>query len=148
MKRTDGIAPAARTRARRRALQALYALEMSGNGIDSVLAQFAEERDASMADQDYFETLVRGAHRECDALDAALAPHLERELDSVDPIERAVLRLAAFELMHRLDVPFRVVINEAVESAKKFGSDYGHTFVNGVLDKLAASVRVVEYRGA
>jgi transcription antitermination protein NusB len=144
--RPDGIDPAARTRARRRALQALYAWEISGNSIASVLGQFAEERDANMADQEYFETLVRGVERERDALDAALAPHLERELGSVDPIERAVLRLAAFELCHRVDVPYRVVINEAVESAKKFGSEFGHTFVNGVLDRLAAGVRGVEYR--
>ncbi|HRQ66024.1 MAG TPA: transcription antitermination factor NusB [Xanthomonadaceae bacterium] len=144
--RPDGIDPAARTRARRRALQALYAWEMSGNSIASVLAQFAEERDANMADQDYFESVVRGVERECAALDAALGPHLDREMDSLDPIERALLRLAAFELCHRLDVPYRVVINEAVESAKKFGSEFGHTFVNGVLDQLAAAVRSIEYR--
>jgi N utilization substance protein B len=144
--RPDGIDPAARTRARRRALQALYAWEMSGNSVASVLSQFAEERDAALADQPYFEAVVRGVEREREALDAALAPHLERDLDTVDPIERALLRLAAFELLHRLDVPYRVVINEAVESAKKFGSEYGHTFVNGVLDRLAASVRAVEYR--
>lgn len=144
--RPDGIDPAARTRARRRALQALYAWEMSGNSIASVLEQFAEERDANMADQPYFEALVRGVERNLAALDAALAPYLERELDSVDPIERAVLRLAAFELSQRPDVPYRVVINEAVESARKFGSEFGHTFVNGVLDRLAASVRSVEYR--
>ena len=66
-------------------------------------------------------------------------PHLDREIDRVDPIERAALRIGAYELRHRIDVPYRVVINEAVEVAKRFGTEYGHTYVNGVLDKLAAS---------
>jgi len=88
---------------------------------------------------------VRGVEKHRDELDAALGPHLDREMDRVDPIERATLRIGAYELRHRIDVPYRVVINEAVEVAKRFGTDYGHTYVNGVLDKLAAEWRAPEF---
>ena len=88
---------------------------------------------------------MRGVDAHCAELDAALAPHLDREIDRVDPIERATLRIGAYELRHRIDVPYRVVINEAVEVAKRFGTDYGHTYVNGVLDKLAAEWRTAEF---
>jgi N utilization substance protein B len=98
-----------------------------------------------IADLDYFEDLVRGVEQHREELDAALGPHLDREMDRVDPIERATLRIGAYELRHRIDVPYRVVINEAVEVAKRFGTDYGHTYVNGVLDKLAAEWRAAEF---
>jgi N utilization substance protein B len=75
-----------------------------------------------------------------------LRPWLDREVHEVDPIERAVLRLASYELKHRLDVPYRVVINEAIEVAKRFGAEFGHTYVNGVLDRAAAQWRAAEYR--
>jgi len=142
--RPDGIDPAARSRARRRALQAIYAWQMSGQPIAQVIEQFRDEQDMAIADLEYFETLVRGidAHRE--QLDTELRKFLDREIDRVDPIERGVLRIAAFELLHRPDVPYRVVINEAIETTKRFGADHGHTFVNGVLDKAAASWRAAE----
>ena len=143
--RTDGIDLAARSRSRRRALQAVYAWQMSGNPIARVIDEFRHEEDMEIADLDYFEDLVRGVDTHCAELDAALAPHLDREIDRVDPIERATLRIGAYELRHRVDVPYRVVINEAVEVAKRFGTDYGHTYVNGVLDKLAAQTRQAEY---
>jgi N utilization substance protein B len=98
-----------------------------------------------IADLAYFEDLVRGVERNHVELDAALVPYLDREVMRVDPIERAVLRLAAYELRDRIDVPYRVVINEAVEITKRFGSEHGHTYVNGVLDKLAMSLRAAEY---
>ena len=140
-----GIDPAARSRARRRALQAVYAWQMSGNPIARVIDEFRHEQDMEIADVEYFEDLVRGVDTHCAELDAALAPHLDREIDRVDPIERAALRIGAYELRHRIDVPYRVVINEAVEVAKRFGTEYGHTYVNGVLDKLAAEWRVAEF---
>jgi N utilization substance protein B len=99
-----------------------------------------------IADLDYFESLLTGVDTQLAALDAALQPFLDRELERIDPIERAVLRIAAFELLQRLDVPYRVVINEAIETSKRFGADFGHSFVNGVLDKLAAQCRAAEYR--
>ena len=141
----SGIDPAARSRARRRALQAVYAWQLSGNPIARVIDEFRHEQDMEIADLDYFEDLVRGVERHCAELDGALAPHLDREIDRVDPIERAALRIGAYELRHRIDVPYRVVINEAVEVAKRFGTDYGHTYVNGVLDKLAAEWRSAEF---
>jgi transcription antitermination protein NusB len=143
-----GVDPAARSRARRRALQAIYAWQMSGNPIARVIDEFRHEQDMEIADLDYFEDLVRGVEGHCDELDRALVPHLDREIDRVDPIERAALRIGAYELRHRIDVPYRVVINEAVEIAKRFGTEYGHTYVNGVLDKLAAEWRATEFRAA
>lgn len=139
-----GIDAAARTRARRRALQALYAWQMSGSGIDGVIAQFRHEQDMEIADLEYFEALLQGVARHCGELDEGLKPFLDRGIDEVDPIERAALRLAAYELKFRLDVPYRVVINEAIEVTKRFAAEQGHTYVNGVLDRLAAQWREVE----
>jgi N utilization substance protein B len=141
----SGIDPAARSRARRRALQAVYAWQLSGNRVDHVIDQFRAEQDMQIADLGYFEDLVRGVARMHEELDAAILPFLDREIARVDPIERAVLRIAAWELRERIDVPYRVVINEAVETTKRFGSEHGHTYVNGVLDKLAAQWRAAEY---
>ncbi|MCB1575502.1 MAG: transcription antitermination factor NusB, partial [Xanthomonadales bacterium] len=118
--RSDGIDPAARSRARRRALQAIYAWQLSATPIDAVLAQFRSEQDMEVADLAYFEDLVNGVGQHQKGIDAALSAHLDRDVDQVDPIERAVLRLAAYELMHRIDVPYRVVINEAIEITKRF----------------------------
>ena len=142
--RSDGIDPAARTRARRRAVQALYAWELSGNPMRRVIDDFRREQDMQIADLEYFEDLLRGVEANCRELDGGLAPFLDRDIERVDPIERAVLRLAAYELGHRPDVPYRVVLNEAVEVTKRFGSEQGHTYVNGVLDKLARLWRVTE----
>ncbi|MBN8922546.1 MAG: N utilization substance protein B [Rhodanobacter sp. 68-29] len=142
--RPEGIDLAARSRARRRALQALYAWQLSGSHMNAVIEQFRHEQDMEVADLDYFEDLLRGVETHVDALDAALRPYLDREVAEVDPIERAALRLAAYELKHRLDVPYRVVINEAIEVTKRFGADHGHSYVNGVLDKLAAQLRSAE----
>lgn len=145
-RRTDGIDLAARSRARRRALQALYAWQISGSAMPAIIEQFRHEQDMEIADVDYFESLLRGVEAHLAELDAGLAPHLDREVAQVDPIERAALRLGAYELKHRVDVPYRVVINEAIESTKRFGAEHGHTYVNGVLDKLAAQWRAAEYR--
>ena len=142
--RTDGVNPAARSRARRRALQALYAWQMADAPIVQVIEQFQHEQDMEIADIAYFEDLVRGVAKQVADLDARLAAFLDRGVEAVDPIERAILRIAAYELLHRPDVPYRVVLNEAVESAKRFGADQGHTYVNGVLDKAAASWRAME----
>jgi N utilization substance protein B len=142
--RPDGIDPAARSRARRRALQALYAWQMSASPVDKVIEQFRAEQDMEVADLEYFEALVRGVVQHADELDAVLAKFIDRTVAQVDPIERAVLRIAGFELAHRLDVPYRVVINEAIETTKRFGAEHGHTYVNGVLDRAAAEWRPQE----
>jgi len=146
--RSDGIDPAARSRARRRALQAVYAWQMSDSPIERVIEQFRNEQDMEIADLAYFEALVRGVHQHRDDLDAALSAFIDRTIAQVDPIERAVLRIAAYELKFRPDVPYRVVINEAIETTKRFGADQGHTYVNGVLDRAAADWRAVEVQAS
>jgi len=147
-RRRNGIDPVHRSRARRRALQAIYAWQMSGGSAQQVIAQFAHEQAHEIADLEYFEDLVRGVVRHVDALDEALASFVDRDMGLVDPIERAVLRIAGFELAHRLDVPYRVVINEAIDTTKRFGSEHGHTYVNGVLDHAAAAWRAPEVGAA
>ncbi len=145
--RPEGIDLAARSRARRRALQALYAWQMSGSHMKAVIEQFRHEQDMEVADQEYFEDLLQGVERNVAAIDESLQPYIDREVEQIDPIERAVLRLAAYELKFRPDVPYRVVINEAIEVTKRFGADHGHSYVNGVLDKLATQLRSAEKRG-
>jgi N utilization substance protein B len=142
--RTDGIDLAARSRARRRAAQAVYAWQVGGNPMIHVIQEFRHEQDMEVADLGYFEDLLRGVEKHCAELDAGLVPFLDREMMQVDPLERAVLRLAAYELRYRLDVPYRVVINEAIEVTKRFGAEHGHTYVNGVLDKAAREWRGTE----
>ena len=142
--RRDGVDPVLRSRARRRALQAIYAWQISGGNAESLLAQFAHEQAHEIADLAYFENLLRGVLDNRKDLDAALAPYVDRGVEEIDAIERAVLRVAAYELRYRLDVPYRVVINEAIETAKRFGSEHGHTYVNGVLDRAAVEWRKVE----
>jgi N utilization substance protein B len=99
-----------------------------------------------IADLDYFEDLLTGVERHVEELDDALRPHVDREVARIDPIERAALRLGAYELRFRPDVPYRVILNEAVEATKRFGAEHGHTYVNGVLDKLAGELRAAEKR--
>ena len=146
--RTDGIDPAARSRARRRALQAVYAWQMSNSPIDKVIEQFHSEQDMEIADLEYFEALVRGVEQHADELDQVLSKFIDRTMAQVDPIERAVLRIAGYELRFRPDVPYRVVINEAIETTKRFGAEHGHTYVNGVLDRAAGEWRAQEIQGA
>jgi len=145
--RSDGIDPAARSRARRRALQAVYAWQLSSSPVDKVIEQFRAEQDMDVADLEYFEALVRGVVEHADELDAVLVKFIDRTMAQVDPIERAVLRIAGFELAYRVDVPYRVVINEAIETTKRFGAEHGHTYVNGVLDRAAGEWRGPEMQG-
>ena len=140
----SGIDPVLRTRARRRALQAVYAWQVSGGEATAVIAQFAHEQANEVADLEYFEDLVRGVITHRRALDEALQPFLDRGIEEVDQIERAMLRIAGYELQHRIDVPYRVVIDEALKTVKRFGSEHGHTYVNGVLDRAAAGWRATE----
>jgi len=133
--------PVLRTRARRRALQAAYTMQLSGVDARAAIAQFAHEQAYEQADLAYFEDLILGIARHRSELDAALQPLLDRPVEEVDQIERAMLRIAAYELVHRKDIPYRVVIDEAVRAVKRFGSEHGHTYVNGVLDRAAAQWR-------
>ena len=144
----EGRAPAARTTPRRRArefaLQGLYQRQLSGNSAAAIRAQIAEVGGFAKADGAYFDALWSGVSAEFDDLVLLCAPHLDRRASDLSPVERAVLVIGAWELRHRLEIPYRVVINEAVELAKSYGGTDGHKFVNGVLDKLAAQVRAVE----
>ncbi|SDB36684.1 NusB antitermination factor [Pseudidiomarina indica] len=135
--------PAARRRARKLAVQAIYSWQMSQNSMSDIEVQYLTENDTSKLDVDYFLALVRGVAGQAVALDQALEPFLDRPLKDLDQVERAVLRLAAFELRERPDVPFKVAINEAIELAKAFGADDSHRFVNGVLDKAVSTLRPV-----
>jgi transcription antitermination protein NusB len=133
-----------RRRARELVLQGLYQRQLADNAIDDVRAQLADSAGYARADQAFFGELWSGVARDFDPLLQDVAPLLDRPLAELSPIERAILAIGAWELAHRLDTPYRVVINEAVELAKSYGGTDGHKFVNGVLDKLAARVRADE----
>ena len=133
-----------RSRARHYAVQALYQWQMTGQNVSDIDSQFLAEQDAGSFEVPYFKELVHGVPANLQALDEQLSPLLDRALSSVDPVERAILRLGAYELMRHPEVPFRVAIDEAVELAKVFGAEQGHKYVNGVLDKMAKKVRSAE----
>lgn len=133
-----------RARARRRALQAMYQWQIGGGPMRRIIEQFNEEQDMAIADGQYFSELLLGVEQHLEVIDAAIAPYADRSIDEIDAIERATLRLATFELLHRLDVPYRVVLNEAIALAKDFGAEGGHTYVNGVLDRVARDARQAE----
>ena len=135
-----------RRRAREFVLQGLYQQQLSGNADEAIRAQLAEAAAFPRADADYFRGLWSGISGEHESLLARVAPYLDRPPHDVSPIERGILVIGAWELIHRLDIPYRVVINEAVELAKSYGGTDGHKYVNGVLDKLAAEVRGDEIR--
>ena len=135
-----------RSQARRHALQALYQWQMAGQDVTDISNQFLEEQDLNKFEVPYFQDLLHGVPTHLSELDALLKPALDRAIESVDPVERAVLRLGAFELTYHLEIPYRVVINEAVELAKVFGAEQGHRFVNGVLDRVAKQVRQAEIK--
>jgi len=145
-KRRDGIDLTQRRRARVRAMQAIYAWQVMGSNAQTLIEQFAHEQIYETADLAYFESLLRGVLMYCTELDQALLPFIDRSMHEVDAIERAVLRLAAFELQHRLDIPWRVIIDEAVRTTRRFGSEHGHTWINGVLDKAANAWRSAEIK--
>lgn len=133
-----------RTRARRLALQGLYEWQMSENSPDEIFARLKDTKEAQGMDVDYFQELMQKISTQAEILDKQLQPFIGRDLDDIDGVERATLRLGAYELIERQDIPYRVAINEAVELAKRYGADQGHKFVNGILDKLATEVRAVE----
>jgi len=138
--------PAARRKARKMALQALYQWHVAETPIHELLAQFTVDNDMSKIDQEYFNQVVRGVPGQKSDLDTQIEQFIDREIKSMTPIELAILRMGTFELLHRIDVPYRVIINEGVELAKSFGATDGHKYVNGVLDKLAQKLRVDEIK--
>ena len=140
----------ARSLARQRALQALYQWDLAGQALGEIEKQFLEEDEPGMkgVESGYFRELLHQIPAMQDELDGVISPLLDRPITQLDPVERAILRIGAFELKQRVDIPYRVVINEAVEQAKLFGAEQGHKYVNGILDKLAQRLREVEVKAA
>ena len=135
---------AARRRAREFALQGIYQWLLSGNSVPVIEEHIEQATGFDKADREFFVGLMRGAVEQIDELQAEFAPFIHREVHELSPVERAILLLATFELKHHMEIPYRVVINEAIELAKSYGGTDGHRFVNGVLDKLAAHLRAIE----
>jgi len=137
-----------RTRARRLALQGLYEWQVSDNKPAEIETQYLIEKETGNVDVSYFRELIRKIPLNCEELDNHIAPLISRPLHEVDLVELAVLRLGTYELVFHPEIPYRVVINEAVELAKMFGADQGHRFVNGIMDRLAASLRSLEVKAS
>ena len=138
----------ARSLSRRLAMQALYQWQMTGQTFSELRHQFATEEEYADVDPDYFVALLQGVLEDAPALDTRLGEMIDRPVAQLDPVEHAVLLLGVHELQHRLDVPYRVVINENVELAKKFGATEGHKFINAVLDRAARALRADEQAAA
>lgn len=136
----------ARRRSREFALQAIYSWLMAKGTLSAVQSQFQEAKGFDKVDAEFYARLVAGTIGDADALDLVLVPVLDRRPDELSPVEHAVLLLAAFELREFPEVPYRVVINEAIELAKSYGGTDGHKFVNGVVDNLARRLRPDEAR--
>jgi N utilization substance protein B len=136
----------ARSRARRLAMQGLYEWQLSQNVPAVILKTCLEEQNIKNVDTEYLEELLLTIPRKQQEIDKAFQPYIDRPIEEIDPIELSILRLATYELLHRIDVPYRVVINEAIELAKSFGAEAGHRYVNGILDKVAAEVRKDEIK--
>jgi N utilization substance protein B len=139
---------AERRKARHYGMQALYQWTMAGAALSDIEAEFRTDYDFSHVDLEYFQALLHGVPAQVDELEAAFEPLLDRKLSELDPIERTLLRMGTFELRERLDVPYKVVINEAVALAKKFGATDSHKYINGVLDKAARELREAEVAAA
>lgn len=129
-------------------MQALYQWDLTEQPPEQIESHFINEFDLSSTDIDYFDLLVKEVPLYHQEIDSKFLPHLDRNLDAIDPVEKAILRLAVYELEYRREIPYRAVLNEAVELSKTFGSEHGYKFVNGVLDKLIAELRPGEQAGA
>jgi N utilization substance protein B len=136
-----------RQRARRRALQAVYQWQIKSQveSADDLIDQFLSHQDFSQVDQAYFETLVRGILSSAADYDQRLEPFMDRPMGEVDQMERVILRLGAFELLECPELPFRIILDEAIELSHRFGAEQGHAFINAVLDKAAREWRAGEF---
>jgi N utilization substance protein B len=136
-----------RRRSRELALQGIYQWRLTSDDPEQIEKQIRAEKGMGRYDAEFFSKLLRGVLTQHAELETAVTMHLDRTLSELSPVEFSVLMIGAYELIHHPEIPYRVIINEAVELAKTFGGTDGHKFVNGVLDKLAAQVRAVEVRG-
>jgi N utilization substance protein B len=135
-----------RTNARKAAVQALYQWQMTGQSLVEIERQFIEEERLKDVQKSYFTELFHGVPKNLEAIDQALTEFVDRPVDMIDPVERAILRIGAYELINRPDMPYRVVLNESINLAKYFGADGSHRYVNGILDKIAQQKRTVEVK--
>lgn len=137
-----------RRKARELALQGLYQRQLTGDPVEMIEAQLREHEEFEKIDGEHFSAILHGAVKDAASLENQLLPCLDRPLGELSPVERAILLLATYEFVRHLEIPYRVVINEAIELAKSYGGSDGYKYVNGVLDKLAANVRSVEVNAA
>ena len=133
-----------RSIARKLAMQALYQWQLTQHTASEIKKQFLESEDSAGVDPEYFSELVTGCIAKHDELAAALKPFIDRPLEQLDPVETAILLIGMFEFRERVDVPYRVVINEAVDLCKRFGATDAHKYVNAVLDRAARELRTAE----
>mgnify|MGYP000308395014 CR=1 FL=1 len=133
-----------RTQSRRVAMQALYVWEMTHNDINEIIKNFSEDGRLVDLDFDLFKELLTNVTTDATDLDALYAGLLDRSVSMIDPVERAIMRIGVYELQSKQQIPYKVVINECVELAKRFGAEEGHKFVNGILDKVAKQLRPLE----
>jgi N utilization substance protein B len=143
----NGAVKGGRHKARRAAVQALYQWQLTGQAPGDIENHFIHDHDLNGVDVEYFHHLVQEIPLHQHELDDHIAPHLDRDLDEVDPVELACLRIGAYEFEFHPEIPYRVVLNEAVELAKTFGAEHGHKYVNAILDKVAAALRPHETGG-
>ncbi|MFQ5469430.1 MAG: transcription antitermination factor NusB [Gammaproteobacteria bacterium] len=134
----------ARSLSRRYAVQALYQWQLTGQAVDEVCKQFVDDRGLGKADKAYFSEILFQVVSNIESLDEILSPYLDRSVGKVDPVERAILRLGICELSLHEEIPYKVVLNEAVELAKMFGSQNGHKYINGILDQAVQKLREKE----
>jgi N utilization substance protein B len=138
------VKPSPRRKARELAVQATYSWQVSHNPVNEVEVNFIVDNSKRRFDIEYFQLLLRGVTSNINDIDDTISPHVDRPLDDIDQVEKAILRVAIFELKDCSEVPYRVVINEAIELAKAFAADDSHKFVNGVLDKAVKLIRPQE----
>jgi N utilization substance protein B len=119
---------------------------MTGQNLGEIEQQFLEEERLKDAQKSYFTELFHGVPKNLEQIDEALSEFVDRPVDSIDPVERAILRMGVYELAHRLDMPYRVILNEGINLAKCFGADGSHRYINGILDKVAQQKRAVEIK--
>jgi transcription antitermination protein NusB len=142
---SPAISKRARIKARRNTVQALYQWFMTGKDVADVIAEFESDKHTlAKTDVDYFKLLLKGTIKCNDELDEQISKLLDRPVDELDAIERAILHIGCYELQHHIEIPWRVVVNESIELAKLFGAEESHKYINGILDKVAKELRTTE----
>lgn len=136
----------AKTNARKCAVQALYQWQMTGETLSKIEMNFLEEELLKGAQKSFFTELFFGVPKQLNAIDEALAEFVDRPVEKIDPVERAILRISTYELINCLETPYKVIINEGVNLAKCFGADGSHKYINGVLDKVSKKKRAIEIK--